>query len=114
MHVLLQYLYKTGCECVGFSYLIHLSKPSVTVVVWITEGYIVSSDINQCSGLTITSTTYTDKFKHNKFACATDTHFFNILTTDTAVVASNPLVGSSRNIMLGEMINPIPILVRFF
>ena len=47
-----------------------------------------------------------------------NTHFstysFNNLITDTAVPASNPVVGSSRNIIPGEMINSIPILVRFF
>jgi len=42
------------------------------------------------------------------------THSFNNLITDTAVVASNPVVGSSRNTIPGEMINSIPILVRFF
>ena len=40
-------------------------------------------------------------------------YFFNILTTDSAARASNPVVGPSRNIILGEMINSIPMLVSF-
>jgi len=36
------------------------------------------------------------------------------LITETAVPASNPVVGSSRNTISGEMISSIPILVRFF
>lgn len=42
------------------------------------------------------------------------THFFNNLTTDIAVAASSPVVGSSRNTILGDMINSIPMLVSFF
>ena len=42
------------------------------------------------------------------------TYSFNSLITETAVAASSPVVGSSRNMISGEIINSIPMLVRFF
>ena len=41
------------------------------------------------------------------------THFFSSLMTDTAVKASSPVVGSSRNSTCGPIISSIPMLVRF-
>ena len=38
---------------------------------------------------------------------------FNNFSTDIAVAESNPVVGSSRNTKLGDMISSIPMLVRF-
>ena len=42
------------------------------------------------------------------------TYSFSNVITDTAVLASNPVVGSSKHRMLGEVISSIPMLVRFF
>lgn len=56
-----------------------------------------------------------DKFQTNLITYNTlkITYFFNISTTDTAVNASNPVVGSSRKRYWGSIINSIPILVLF-
>ena len=42
-----------------------------------------------------------------------DAYSFNKLTTDIAVAASSPVVGSSRNTISGDIISSIPMLVRF-
>ena len=41
------------------------------------------------------------------------TNSWSMRITDTAVAASNPVVGSSRNRMAGEAISSIAILVLF-
>ena len=57
--------------------------------------------------------THTHAHTHTHTHTHAHTHPFNSLMTDTAVCASNPVVGSSRNRTWGSMINSIPMLVLF-
>ena len=41
------------------------------------------------------------------------THFFSSKMTALAVLASRPVVGSSRNRIVGEMMSSMPMFVRF-
>ena len=47
------------------------------------------------------------------YRSAISTHCLSCCTTEMAVLASNPVVGSSRNSTCGSMISSIPILVLF-
>ena len=69
----------------------------------------IGKDIpNGYEGTYLNMSLYKTKLSQNQ-----QTYCFSSVTTDTAVKASSPVVGSSKNSICGSVISSIPMLVRF-